>query len=1518
MKKRTSRWTLSSGEHGRRRAVLRHSVNRRVRIRAIPVTTGLALVLASAGPAVVAGAQTRNQGRMVPSQQKSLVPSPSKRAVSHRTSLVLQSLVHRGHARHSGRAATVKHAILAARSSTPDAPGRPATVFKVTVSFASPTQPAVSSATSTATPTDPSPPFHQCPAIGADTSCGDLIDVTNSGEIVFSDPTQGPFDGIEDTLIGVQNDSSGTVTSLQLSSNTNIFAFDGDGICSGAYGAWNGSAGCPYGPTGYEGPGTSFSNINAATSGGNVNFSPGIAPGGSAYFSLEEAVTNGSVFSGGPSTGEQGGPPNPSENPTTCSSGAPVNCGTGTLFHTLTDASIPGLGVPLIFTRTYSAAAAAADGPFGFGWTDSYNMGLSFDVAGDATVAQEDGSTVTFDRVGSAYVAPPRVLATFVANGDGTYTLTRYRTNVQYVFNSNGQLIREVDRNGYTTTLTYKGGGELTTITDQAGRTLTLTYSGGHIATLTDPMGHTTTFAYDNNGNLVRTTDPMGRTWRFTYDAHHLLLSMTDPRGGKTTNTYDTSARVTEQVDPLGRATTWSYSGNPSSPSGGTTTMTNPLGVKTSYVFSNLELTSVTRGLSTTAPATTTYAYDPATLGITTTTDPNGNTTTDTYDGHGNLLTRTDPLGNTTTYAYNSLDEPTSTTDPLGTTTTYTYDNAGNLLSEATPVTGGGTATTTYTYGTGARAADVLSETDPDGHTWTFTYDTAGDRTGVTDPLGHTTSYGFDILGRQTSVTTPLGHTTHSAYDAVGQLIKTTDPLGNVTTYKYDGDGNQIALTDPRGNTTTYAYDADNESVAVRRADGTTSQTTYYPDGTVKDQIDGTGHRIHYTYDPLGHEITLTDPLGRTTTYGYDKDGNRTTVTDPQGRVTTNTYDADNQLTSIAYSDGTTPNVTDITYDADGQRTGQKDGSGTWTWVWDSVHRLTSVTEGNSGTVSYHYNLRNEVTAITYPGAQAITRGYDADGHWTSVTDWLGQTTTFAYDADGNLTSENLPASTGVTDTWTYGPDDNLASIRDTRGGNPFFAAAYSRNTDQQLTGDSSMPEGSDSYGYTRVNRLCYAASTTTRCGSPSDEATAYRYDGTGNLVQNGKTKQTFDAADELTSASRGDAIGDSRYRKDKHERSATVFRYDPEGDRTEARTGDDRAVSYRYDQALRLAGIGKYISYTYNGEGVRMSKTIGSKHLASAWDLAGALPTLVSDGVNLYVYGPGGLPVEQIRGTQTLWFHHDGVGSTRVLTDASGRAVARYTYMPYGTIGSVSGDESTSLLFEGQYLDGESGLYYLRARYYDSVTAQFTSVDPAFVLTGSRYAYVFGDPLNAEDPTGLDCSLIPNPFDPNSCIRKGAGAVAGAAGDVGNGAKTLWNNSVGQVVHTVQNGGLPNGHCLILIQNNCEEDWSNNVATVSGAPIGIVLKTDPALSAIFDYTKWQNGGTVTPVDVIGDIVGFVPLDQVEDAYLRSVLDSAGAEEAAREYTFIKGYAGQFLEGLTGEGLGDFLNSVLYPEPSCG
>ncbi|NIN67647.1 MAG: hypothetical protein GTO63_23685, partial [Anaerolineae bacterium] len=63
--------------------------------------------------------------------------------------------------------------------------------------------------------------------------------------------------------------------------------------------------------------------------------------------------------------------------------------------------------------------------------------------------------------------------------------------------------------------------------------------------------------------------------------------------------------------------------------------------------------------------------------------------------------------------------------------------------------------------------------------------------------------------------------------------------------------------------------------------------------------------------------------------------------------------------------------------------------------------------------------------------------------------------------------------------------------------------------------------------------------------------------------------------------------------------------------------------------------------------------------------------------------------------------------------------------------------------LFTGEQRDWETGLYYLRARYYDPEIGRFLAQDPLrgsqlHPQTQNRYPYVGNNPTNWLDPTGL------------------------------------------------------------------------------------------------------------------------------------------------------------------------------------
>jgi RHS repeat-associated protein len=117
----------------------------------------------------------------------------------------------------------------------------------------------------------------------------------------------------------------------------------------------------------------------------------------------------------------------------------------------------------------------------------------------------------------------------------------------------------------------------------------------------------------------------------------------------------------------------------------------------------------------------------------------------------------------------------------------------------------------------------------------------------------------------------------------------------------------------------------------------------------------------------------------------------------------------------------------------------------------------------------------------------------------------------------------------------------------------------------------------------------------------------------------------------------------------------------------------------------------------------------------------------------------------------EVVYYHTDAIGSVRMTTDATGAAIDRYDFLPFGE----AWDPPTTpdaRQFAGQVRDHETfagsaatGLDYFGARYHQSAIGRFTSVDPvldaeralADPQRWNRYAYALNRPLTYVDPDG-------------------------------------------------------------------------------------------------------------------------------------------------------------------------------------
>lgn len=139
---------------------------------------------------------------------------------------------------------------------------------------------------------------------------------------------------------------------------------------------------------------------------------------------------------------------------------------------------------------------------------------------------------------------------------------------------------------------------------------------------------------------------------------------------------------------------------------------------------------------------------------------------------------------------------------------------------------------------------------------------------------------------------------------------------------------------------------------------------------------------------------------------------------------------------------------------------------------------------------------------------------------------------------------------------------------------------------------------------------------------------------------------------------------------------------------------------------------------------------------------------------------------------------------------------VTTYSHDPHGNPTGTTGTISNPFRYAGEYHDTESGLIYLRARYYDPTTAQFLTRDPLAAMSREAYSYGSNNSTNNTDPTGLLClgDLCASDFDWRDGAKGlgnfGVGFANAALGSDfcgWDGAGQAWSRNIGSVMFHVE-----------------------------------------------------------------------------------------------------------------------------------
>ncbi|MGA8087748.1 MAG: RHS repeat-associated core domain-containing protein [Terracidiphilus sp.] len=357
-----------------------------------------------------------------------------------------------------------------------------------------------------------------------------------------------------------------------------------------------------------------------------------------------------------------------------------------------------------------------------------------------------------------------------------------------------------------------------------------------------------------------------------------------------------------------------------------------------------------------------------------------------------------------------------------------------------------------------------------------------------------------------------------------------------------------------------------------------------------------------------------------------------------------------------------------------------------------------------------------------------LNYSYDVANRLAQVTDWIGRGTTYTYDLASDLTKIQYP--NGAEMGFKYDAANRLTQVLNTEKGIPPLTLAYALDPTGNRT-TLSVNGIPTNFAYDALNELVSA-----QLGQLTPTKTNWTYDAVGNRLQEaslfGTTKYTYDSADRLLAA------------------GARTFTYDANGNRasvTDASIHQTRTFTYDAANRLTAATGPKNSLFAYDGDGNRITQSVGSGTYNYVNDVAAGLPLTLQesgpDGNITYAYGRG--LIEEAAPAFNYFYQYDGLGSVIGLTDAKGIPQGAYAYGAWGNTLLAVTDVGTrnKFRFTGEALDPGTGLYFLRARYYDPSVGRLSSRDPlagivAKPRTANRYAYVLSNPLRYRDPSGM------------------------------------------------------------------------------------------------------------------------------------------------------------------------------------
>jgi RHS repeat-associated protein len=310
----------------------------------------------------------------------------------------------------------------------------------------------------------------------------------------------------------------------------------------------------------------------------------------------------------------------------------------------------------------------------------------------------------------------------------------------------------------------------------------------------------------------------------------------------------------------------------------------------------------------------------------------------------------------------------------------------------------------------------------------------------------------------------------------------------------------------------------------------------------------------------------------------------------------------------------------------------------------------------------------------------------------------------------------------GVTTNYTYDNLSRLLSVLHQLSGSSIDGEVYTVDA----AGNRTVK--TDEYANVTSNYTYDVIYELTQVTQGSTTTESYTYDPVGNRLSSlGLSPYSVNSSNELTST------------------PSTSYSFDNNGNLT-SETTSSGTTSYTWDFENRLTSAtlpnnGGTTSFKYDPFGRRIYKSSSLGTSIYAYDGNNVIEAANSAGGLLAHYAQGqsvDQPLAIQQGSTTSFYEADGLGSITSLTALNGTLSQTYTYDSFGNATGSSGSLTNSFRYTAREFDTETGLFFLRARYYDPTIGRFLSEDPVGFPAGSNfYRYVGNGPIDFADPLG-------------------------------------------------------------------------------------------------------------------------------------------------------------------------------------